>query len=102
MFDWWWEFLYNISYWINQLLDIVYKLFLFFSGSAPAEVNMEFTGRADGNVLADVFSLNTIPIWFLGFVLIAGTLFLICIIIAMLRSEWAKDNKEAKRQQWLP
>ena len=96
MFDWWWEFLYNISYWINQLLDIVYKLFLFFSGSAPAEVNMEFTGRADGNVLADVFSLNTIPIWFLGFVLIAGTLFLICIIIAMLRSEWAKDNKEAK------
>ena len=96
MFDWWWEFLYNISYWINQLLDIVYKLFLFFSGSAPAEVNMELTGRADGNVLADVFSLNTIPFWFLGFVLIAGTLFLVCIIIAMLRTEWAKDNKEAK------
>ena len=96
MFDWWWKFLYNISYWINQLLDTIFKLFLYFSGSAPANVNMEITGRADGNIISAVFSNSTIHKWFLGFTLIAGSLFLVCFVIAIIRTEWAKDNKEAK------
>ena len=96
MFDWWWKFLYNISYWINQLLDTIFKLFLYFSGSAPASVNKEITGRADGNIISAVFSNSTIPKWFLGFTLIAGSLFLVCFVIAIIRTEWAKDNKEAK------
>ena len=96
MFDWWWEFLYIWAHNINRLMNILYKLFLFFSGSAPAEVNMEFTGRPDGNVLATVFSNEAVPKWFALFVILAGSFFLVCFIIAIIRSEWAKDNKEAK------
>lgn len=41
MFEWWWEFLYNISEWINKCIDGLYKLFLFLAGVAPADVNQE-------------------------------------------------------------
>lgn len=97
MFDWWWEFLYNISKWINQGIDSLYKLFLFLAGAAPADVNQEIAGGADTNILVNIFTDNTIQIVFLGFLGFAALVFMISIIIGIVRTEWASnDNGEGK------
>ena len=96
MFDWFWEFLYRIAFWINQLLDGVFKIFLFFSGSAPDSVNVEFTGRADGNILKLIFDDSTIPFWLAGFTILAGAVFLISLAFGMFRTEFAEDSGKQK------
>lgn len=97
MFDWWWELLYNISYWINMCVDAIYKLFLFFAGAAPPSVMEEITGSADTNILKSLFTDSTISAIFIGFLGLASSLFVVCIIIGIARSEWSgKDNKEGK------
>lgn len=97
MFDWWWNFLYNLSYWLNKCIDTLYKLFLFFAGAAPAEVNQEIAGNSDANILVNIFADHRITVLFLGFLGFAGLVFTISIIIGLIRSEWAsKDNSEGK------
>lgn len=97
MFDWWWEFLYNISECINKCIDGLYKLFLFFAGVAPSDVNQEIAGDADTNILVNIFSDNSISVMFLGFLGFTAGIFTISIIIGLVRSEWAsKDNGEGK------
>lgn len=97
MFDWWWKLLYNISYWINKCIDTLYKLFLFFAGAAPAEVNQELAGNKNTNILEQIFTDNRVSVLFLGFLGFAGLVFTISIIIGLVRSEWSsKDNSEGK------
>jgi len=97
MFEWWWEFLYSISRAINQCIDALFKLFLFFAGASNADINSELTGSASGNILKTVFSTNTVAIWFAGFFLLSVLVFGVSIIIGLIRTEWVgKDNKEGK------
>lgn len=97
MFEWWWQFLYNISEWINGCIDGLYKLFLFFAGVAPPDVNQEIAGDADTNILVNIFSDNSITVMLLGFLGFAALVFTISIILGLVRSEWAsKDNGEGK------
>lgn len=97
MFDWWWEFLYNISEWINKSIDGLYKLFLFLAGVAPAEVNQEIAGNEDTNILVKIFTDSNISVMFIGFLGFAALVFSISIIIGLVRSEWSsKDNGEGK------
>lgn len=97
MFEWWWEFLYNISEWINKCIDGLYKLFLFLAGVAPADVNQEIAGNEDANILVNIFTDNNISVMFLGFLGFAALVFTISIIIGLVRSEWSsKDNGEGK------
>lgn len=97
MFEWWWQFLYNISEWINGCIDGLYKLFLFFAGVAPPDVNQEIAGDADTNILVNIFSNNSISVILLGFLGFAALVFTVSIILGLVRSEWAsKDNGEGK------
>lgn len=97
MFEWWWEFLYNIIYCINRSIDSLYKLFLFFAGAAPAYVNQEIAGDADTNILVNIFKDSSISIIFIGFLGFAALIFMVSIIIGLVRSEWAsKENGEGK------
>lgn len=97
MFDWWWEFLYNISHAILQCIDALSDLFFFFAGAADADINSKFTGDASANPLQSIFSTNTVAIWFAGFLGLALLVFMISIIIAMVRTEFVgKDNREGK------
>lgn len=96
MFDWFWEFLFSLGRWINELLDGIFKIFLFFSGSAPKTVNKEFTGRTDGNILKLLFDDSTIPFWLAGFTLLAGAIFVISLAIGMFRTEFAEDTGKTK------
>lgn len=97
MFDWWWQLLYDISFWINKCLDGLYKLFVFFAGVAPAEVNEEIAGTTNTNILVNIFTDNTVAIIFWGFLGLAALVFGISIIIGLARSEWTgKDNSEGK------
>ena len=97
MFDWWWEFLFNISKWINMCIDGLYKLFLFLAGVAPSDVNQEIAGDADTNILVNIFSDNSISVMLLGFLGFAALIFTISIILGLVRSEWSsKDNGEGK------
>lgn len=97
MFEWWWVFLYNITEWLNKCIDSLYKLFLFLSGVAPAEINQEISGGEDANILLNIFSDNSVSVMFLGFLGFAALVFTISIIIGLVRSEWSsKDNGEGK------
>ena len=96
MFDWVWDFLYKIAQWINQLLDGIFRIFLFFSGSAPDSVNIEFTGRPDGNILKLIFDDSTIPFWLVGFTILAGAIFIISLAFGMFRTEFAEDTGKTK------
>ncbi len=97
MFDWWWKLLYNISFWLNNCIDTLYKLFLFFAGAAPSDVNQEIAGSNDANILVRLFTDNRVSVLFLGFLSFAAVIFAISIIIGLVRSEWAsKDNGEGK------
>lgn len=97
MFDWWWEFLFNISKWINMCIDGLYKLFLFLAGVAPSDINQEIAGDADTNILVNIFTDNSISVMLLGFLGFAAAVFTISIILGLVRSEWSsKDNGEGK------
>lgn len=97
MFDWWWQFIYNISKAINSCIDSLYKLFLFFAGVAPPEISQEISGGEDTNILVRIFTDNSVSVLFLGFLGFAALIFTISIIIGLVRSEWAsKDNGEGK------
>lgn len=97
MFDWWWQFIYNISKAINSCIDSLYKLFLFFAGVAPPEISQEISGGEDTNILVRIFTDNSVSVLFLGFLGFAALVFTISIIIGLVRSEWAsKDNGEGK------
>jgi hypothetical protein len=97
MFEWWWEFLYNISHAINQCIDALFKLFLFFAGASDADINSELTGSGSGNILKTIFSTNTVAIWFTGFLILSVLVFGVSVIVGLIRSEWVgKDNKEGK------
>lgn len=97
MFEWWWEFLYSLSHALNQCIDALFKLFLFFAGASDAEINNELTGSTSGNPLVSIFTTNSVAIWFAGILGLAIFVFMISIIIAMVRTEVVgKDNKEGK------
>lgn len=97
MFEWWWEFLYNISHAINQCLDALFKLFLWFAGASNPDINGELTGDVSTNPLKAIFSTNKVAIWFAGILGLAILVFMISIIIAIVRTEiTGKDNREGK------
>lgn len=97
MFEWWWEFLYNCARAINKIIDVFFKLFLFFAGAAPANVNQEIAGDADTNILVNIFTSNGVAVMFLGFLGFSALVLMVSIIIALVRSEWtSKDNGEGK------
>ena len=96
MFDWFWEFLYNVARWINQLVDGIFKIFLYFSGSAPDSVNVEFSGRPDGNILKLIFDDRAIPFWLAGFTILAGAIFVISLAFGLFRTEFAEDTGKTK------
>lgn len=103
MFEWWWEFLYNISHAINQCIDALFKLFLFFAGASDADINSELTGSGSGNILKTIFSTNTVAIWFTGFLILSVLVFGVSVIVGLIRSEWVgKDNKEGKVKIFKP
>lgn len=97
MFDWLWEFLFNISHWILELIDGVYKIFLVLAGAAPAGVQAEVAGGSSKNILEVFFEDSTIQYVFWAFMIISFFIFFVSIIIGIIKSEVVgQDNIQPK------
>jgi hypothetical protein len=97
MFDWFWEFLFQIAQWILRLIDGIYKIFLVLAGAAPASVQQDVTGGSTGNILETLFENTTVQYVFWAFMVISFFVFFVAIIVGIAKSEFSgQDNKEPK------
>lgn len=88
LFAWWWKFLFDIGTAILKVIDGIYKIFMILSGGAKPELVYEVTGNMnDTNILVTILRSNTIGIMFWGLLIFAITIFCLCVIIGIVRSE---------------